>query len=107
MQIKTIGQGPHPDFSISGSIVTVAGIEIDAEARQSEAQSVIDIRQSAGIAHEGGNGYQLATIVIPPRDYELIEAEGEPTEGEEGESTERHALPLDTRRVAVTIWPAV
>lgn len=110
MQIKTIGQGPHPDFSINGSIVTVAGIEIDAEARQSEAQSVIDIRQSGGVAHEGGNGYQLATIVIPPRDYELIEAKGkptEPTEGEEGENTERRALPLDTRRVAVTIWPAV
>lgn len=102
MQIKTVGQGPHPDFSIAAAIVTVAGIAIDTEARQDEGQSVIDIRQSSGTAQEGGEGYQLATIVIPPRDYELIESE---SEGEEG--GERKALPLDTRRVTVTIWPAV
>ena len=100
MQIKTVGQGPHPDFSIAAAIVTVAGIAIDTEARQDEGQSVIDIRQSSGTAQEGGEGYQLATIVIPPRDYELIESEGE-------EDGERKALPLDTRRVTVTVWPAV
>lgn len=106
MQVKTVGQGPHPDFSINASIVTVAGIAIDAEARQGEGQSVIDIRQSGGVAQEGGAGYQLATIVIPPREY--IQVDDEAATGEEGEdSTTREPVPLDTRRVQVTIWPAI
>lgn len=113
MQVKTVGQGPHPDFSINGPLISVAGIEIDAEARQDEGQTVIDVRQSGGNVSEGGDGYQLATIVIPPRAYELIETEGTATEGTategglEGDNTERRALPLDTRRVTVTVWPAV
>lgn len=108
MQVKTVGQGPHPDFSISGHLISVAGIEIDAAARQDEGQTVIDIRQSGGTVSEGGDGYQLATIVIPPRAYELIETEGTATDGEEdGGNTERRAVPLDTRRVTVTVWPAM
>lgn len=106
MQIKTIGQGPHPDFSVNDTAVTVAGVAIDVAARQGDAQEVIDVRTSGGVAQEGGAGYQLATIVIPPRKY--IQVEDEAATGMEGEdSTTREPVPLDTRRVQVTIWPAI
>lgn len=105
MQVRTQGQGPHPDFSIAEGIVTVAGVVIDCAERQGDSQTVIDIRQHQGIAQEGGSGYQLASIRIPPRRY--VEVEGEPQEGEEAPSATREAQPLDPRQVEVTIWPAI
>lgn len=105
MQVRTQGRGPHPDFSIAEGIVTVASVVIDCAERQGDSQTVIDIRQHQGIAQEGGGGYQLASIRIPPRRYQ--EVEGEPLEGEEEPSTLREAQPLDPRQVEVTIWPAI
>lgn len=105
MQVRTMGQGPHPDFSIAEGVVTVAGVVIDCAERQGDSQTVIDIRQHQGAAQEGGSGYQLASLRIPPRQY--LEVEGEPAmEGEEPDTT-REAQPLDPRQVEVTIWPAI
>lgn len=105
MQVRTVGQGPHPDFGISGSVVTVAGVEIDAAARQTDAQQIIDIRTSGGTAQEGGSGYQLASIQIPPRRYVVTEGDATDEDGADGSS--REATPLDTQQVKVTIWSAV
>jgi len=105
MQVRTMGQGPHPDLSIAEGIVTVAGVVIDCAARQGDSQQVIDIRCQEGTAQEGGGGYQLASVRIPPRQYQ--EVEGEPLEGEEEPSTLREAQPLDPRQVEVTVWPAI
>jgi hypothetical protein len=111
MQIRTIGQGPHPDIAIAGSTVTVAGVEIDTAERQDESQQIIDIRLDGGIVSEGGSGYQLASIVIPPRRYEEIVSEAgegeESPESQEEAAESRIAVPLDPRHVAVTIWPTV
>lgn len=104
MQVRTMGQGPHPDFSIAGGVVTVAGVAIDCAARQGDSQHVIDIRRESGSAQEGGGGYQLASIRIPPRQYVEVEEEA-PGEGAPG--TAREARPLDPHQVAVTVWPAV
>lgn len=106
MQVQTVGQGPHPDFSLDGSTVTVDGVEIDCDARQTDAQTVIDISRHHGKTQEGG-GYLLASIRIPPRQY--IEAEDDTaTPTEQGEkSMTRQPQPLNAGRVAVTIWPAI
>ena len=105
MQVRTMGQGPHPDFSIAAGIVTVAGVVIDCAERQADSQQVIDVRSHNGSAQEGGNGYQLASVRIPPRTY--VEHEAQETEGDETESGSREAQPLDPRQVEVTIWPAI
>jgi len=105
MQVRTVGPGPHPDFGISAGIVTVAGVTIDTAARQADAQQVIDIRTAAGIAQEGGSGYQLASIQIPPRRY--VVTEDAAADEEEADGGSREATPLDTQQVKVTIWSAV
>ncbi|ERS88849.1 hypothetical protein [Halomonas sp. PBN3] len=105
MQVRTMGQGPHPDFSIAEGIVTVCGVAIDCAEHQADSQVIVDVRQKDGIAQLGGDGYQIASVRIPPRQYQ--EVEGEPMEGEEEPSTLREAQPLDPRQVEVTIWPAI
>lgn len=107
MQVQTVGQGPHPDFSIAGSTVTVDGIAVDCDARQADAQIVIDISSHNGKAQEGGGGYLLASIRIPPRQYTEVEshAPDDSPEGEQGAT--REAQPLNAGRVAVTVWPAI
>ncbi|QFT84486.1 hypothetical protein FIU88_05765 [Halomonas sp. THAF12] len=104
MQVITLGAGPHPDFSVSAALVTVAGVAIDAAARQTDQQEIIDIRLVDGVAQEGGSGYQLASVRIPPRRY--VETEPDPAEGEEATGS-REPAALDPHHVAVTIWPTV
>lgn len=102
INLKSPGQ-PVADFSVSGCTVTVAGLAIDCEARQEDSTVHIEVREHSGAAVEGGNkGPYLATISIPPREYEETSAEAE-----DGESTERLALPLDHNAIVVTLWPTV
>lgn len=106
MQVRTMGQGPHPDFSIAQGIVTVAGVAIDCAEHQADSQVVIDVRHKDGTAQLGGDGYQIASVRIPPRRYVEVESEeGDDSEDEDG-GTQREAQPLDPRQVEVTIWPA-
>lgn len=108
MQVITAGSGPRPDFAVSGSVVSVAGVEIDTAARQADSQRVIDVRLVGGVAQEGGDGYQLASVRIPPRRYVETEpdTQGDPAEGEEVTGS-REPVALDPRHVVVTIWPTV
>lgn len=106
MQVQTVGQGPHPDFSIAGNTVTVDGVAVDCEARQADSQTVIDISSRDGNAAEGGGGYLLASVRIPPRHYELVDS-ADPAGEEDEQNTTREALPLNAGRVVVTIWPAI
>jgi len=107
MRVQTIGPGPHPDFSIQGSVVTVGELAIDCAQRQSDKTEIIDLRAQGGAVTEGGEGHQVASIHIPPRRYELVEVETDPAgenDEEEGTPQERVALPLDSNQVLVTIW---
>lgn len=106
MQVIIAGSGPRPDFAISAAVVTVAGVAIDCAARQGDSQQVIDIRRQEGVAQEGGSGYQLASVRIPPRHYVEVESESSHSAIDEP-GTEREAQPLDPRQVEVTIWPAI
>lgn len=106
MQVQTVGQGPHPDFSLAGSTVTVDGVEIDCDARQTDAQNVIDISRHHGKTQEGG-GYLLASIRIPPRQYIEVEDDTAPATEPGEQNMTRQPQPLNAGRVAVTIWPAI
>ncbi len=101
--LKQPGQ-PVADFSVSGAVVTVAGVAIDCAARQGSSSVNIAICGTVANATEGGNGAYLAQIDIPPKRYITVagpnDAQGNPTSVQE-------AVPLDPNAVQVTLWPTV
>jgi hypothetical protein len=95
--LKQPGQ-PVADFSIIGTIITVAGVSIDCVERQNEGTVNVEIRHNAGGAGEGGNGAYLAQIAIPARRYAMAEVDGE---------EQQIAVPLDPNAIEITLWPTV
>lgn len=102
--LKQPGQ-PVPDFSVSGSVVTVAGVSIDTADRETDAATTIEIRRSNdGTAHEGGDGALLAQIDIPARRYIETVGDVDPKTGEP--SIIMTPVEFDPNRVTITLWPA-
>ncbi|OHV94923.1 hypothetical protein AKG95_21730 [Janthinobacterium lividum] len=95
--LKQPGQ-PVADFSIIGTMITVAGVSIDCVERQNDGMVNVEIRHNAGGAGEGGNGAYLAQIAIPARRYETIKTKT----GEQ-----QAAVALDPNAIEVTLWPTV
>ena len=95
--LKQPGQ-PVADFSIIGTIITVAGVSIDCVERQNDGTVNVEIRHNAGGAGEGGNGAYLAQITIPARRYSMVEGDGE---------EQQIAVPLDPNAIEITLWPTV
>ncbi|MGL5947908.1 MAG: hypothetical protein ACRCYV_02465 [Aeromonas sp.] len=98
-----------PDFSVSGAIVTVAGMVIDCCERQADESVIIEVRYANGVVVEGGaDGAYLAQIAIPARSYRYaaavapFDAKGASSAG--GEM--RIPMPLDSHAIAITLWPA-
>jgi len=92
-------------YQLTGSILTVAGIAVDLEAEQEDQEKVIAITL-CGISGKAMRGMMqcckyLADIIIPPRKYELVEAEDE----EAVTHTESVPLPLDVDSVILRTWP--
>lgn len=97
-------QQPVAEFSVSGSNVVVAGVEIDCAARQNDSTTLIEVRSNNGVAEEGGSGAYLAHIEIPPKTYREEEDDGAPSDGEEA-GTVKVAEPLDPDAIVITLWP--
>jgi hypothetical protein len=89
MRIITHGTGPYVDLSISGTTITIATIEIDLAARQSDWQQVIDIRATGTTYAEADGTHLVASIELPPIERD---AQGQPQ-------------PLQRDRVTLTLWP--
>lgn len=103
MVIKEISPGPKaPCGNEEASIFIGAGenlVVIDVAQRQSDQEEVIDIYQDEmGNLVEDKSLWYVATIVIPPRRYNMVET------GQEGEFA-KEALPLDMDAVTVVLWP--
>lgn len=102
INLKQPGQ-PVAEFSVTGSVVTVAGVEIDCAGRETDEAQIIEIRIQDGIAHEGGAGAFLAQIEVPARRYieEVgpLDADGKPT-------TVITPVAFDPNRIAIMLWPA-
>ena len=104
MRINTNGAGPHPDILKSGLSVEIEGVSITAAERQRDVETIIDIRaDSAGVVREGGEGEQIAMIVIPPRRWSAtqigdVDRFGNPL-------VERTPIPLAPATVSITLWP--
>jgi hypothetical protein len=98
MKIVTMGNGPWPEHSRSGSEVTVEGLIVDCQAEAGSSQVVIDVCVNAagqvvrGVA--AGSAY-LASLTLPPvrTREELI-----------GEDVRQIVEPLDMSRVELKLW---
>ena len=89
-------------------------IVIDATEHWSAEQSIVDVyTRGAGQpltldAADGDSGiYNVATIVIPPKKSEIVEAGTQVNEqtGKEETVIKIETLPLDMDAVQVTLWP--
>ena len=102
IHLKQPGQAVA-DFSVTGAVVTVAGVSIDTAARESDEATTIEIRTNDGVAHEGGVGAFLAQIDIPARRYTETEGDVDPQTGEP--SIVMTPVAFDPNRIAITLWP--
>jgi hypothetical protein len=105
------------DYSVDGAILTLAGITIDLALEEGDRQVIIRFGSCQGKAHRGLMPCckHVADVVIPPRKYQTMEAEGPPrgithsdTEaGEELPATrmETEPAPLDVESVVLHLWP--
>lgn len=109
MVIKEISPGQKVPCGNEGALIFVGDGEnlvmIDAAERQSDQEEVIDIYQDdMGTLVEGEkNLWYAATIVIPPRQYHMVDT------GQVGDQDqpvfERESLPVDMDAVTVVLWP--
>lgn len=106
---------PVADFSVSGTTIIVAGVVIDCAERQRSHAVTVEIRLKDGQAVEGDTGAYLAQIQIPAQEHEAVQdapgnqAPGNQAPGATGmeSSPSIRALPLDPRRILVTLWPSI
>jgi hypothetical protein len=104
------------DYSLEDAILTVGGIAVDLSAEQGDQEVVITFSDHNGMIHRGMTPCckYVAEVIIPPRKYEVAEAEGPPAntfagkdnEGDEPEThTETVPVPLDLDSVVLNLWP--
>lgn len=101
------------DYSLNGTILTIAGIATNLEDEQQDQEVIIPFGRCNGMIHRGLMSCcsYVAEITIPPRRYELVEVSEEVVEDEEEENvrpgthTESVPLPIDIESVVLTLWP--
>jgi hypothetical protein len=111
MIVKKVDAGKEcfNGYSFNDGILTVGGIAIDLQAEQGEQEVIITFCLCGGEVHRGmsAGGAYVVEVIIPPKNYELVEVAAVPSggEGEEEMQTERVAIPLDFDTVSLTLWP--
>jgi hypothetical protein len=105
------------DFSIEGTILTIAGLTIDLALEEGDQQVIIQFGSCQGKVHRGLMACceHVADVVIPPRKYQTVEVDGPPqgmahnNEDDDDEipatHTETVPVPLDTESVVIKLWP--
>ena len=105
------------DYSLEGTVLTVAGIPVDLEEEQGDQEVVITFSACGGMVRREMMPCceYVADVIIPPRKYETAEVEGpgsgtagsgKAKGGEEPETrTESVPVPLDLDSVTLRLWP--
>lgn len=102
MIISKVAAGETAAVSLRSGVLKIEGqVEIPLAERQGENERVIDVCLDNNLlrVREGLGAWYVATVVVPPRDYEYVEGE---TDDEPGELV---ALPLDSKKVKLVLWP--
>lgn len=105
MIITEINQGPKATYSLQGKVLTIGGqVSIDLQERQSDVQKVIDIclDNQLQTMRESIGAWYVATIIIPPKQRELVPS-GEVDEEGNDIYIERDRE-LDINKVELRLW---
>lgn len=103
MKITEMTRGTIPDHSLTGSVLTIAGLSLDLDDVQSPGQRVITIWAGPDGATLDPTDRYFAVLTIPPRAYAL----GTVTEEIDGESVEMEtqiSQAIDTDTVSLDLW---
>lgn len=100
--IKLMGAGPHHDFAVSGTEITIGTIKVDAAAQQGDGAVVVDVYvKKDGSFSQKGPGAFAGHVAIPGRRYR----EEPGTDGEGKPTINRIPEDIAANAVEVTIWP--
>lgn len=105
MIITEINQGPKAEYSLQEKVLTIGGqVSIDLQERQSDAQKVIDIclDNQLQTMREGIGAWYVATIIIPPKQRELVPSGEVDEEGNDIYIERDHEL--DINKVELRLW---
>jgi hypothetical protein len=102
MRLEIKGCGAYTDFAIDGLNVAVGGIDIDCGQRQTDIQVIIDIKKTGDQVAEAIGDELIASVVIPPAKYQLVETV-DPDTGEI--VAEQEQLDLSPDDVILKLWP--
>jgi len=104
MRIKTMGEGPFVDFSISDCVVEFDNGAISLDCRELQADSEIRLNvfsTPSGLALGKGDNY-VASIIIPPKRYEEVKTGEKDDQG--NEIVERREIPLSSDQITLILW---
>jgi hypothetical protein len=99
--IKELQPEPFIDWSLDGTLLTIGDIVLDLEEEQQDSQAIIDICEKDGKLVKGLGDTYVATVVIPPAQYQLVETG---IDGEGNPIYENEKLPIDTESVQLILW---
>ncbi|WP_422448177.1 AAA family ATPase [Thermoanaerobacterium sp. DL9XJH110] len=104
MIVREINEGPKIDYTLDGTVLTLGGgaVSVDLATRQQDTETVIDICRDDGHLVEGMGRWYVATIIIPPRRYHLVDTGQVDENGAPVLASE--ALPLDLDAVVLNLW---
>ena len=98
MIVTHLNSGRKAEFTIDGTVLTIGSLSIDLAERQTDVQRIIDVCLDYGYTtlQEGVGAWYVATVIVPPQEYQLVE-------NESGE-TNVVPTPLDTGKVEIRLW---
>ena len=105
MIVTHLNEGPKATLALSGGILAIDGkVSVDLLERQKDMQQVIDVclDNKLDTIREGLGAWYVATVIIPPRQYELVQDE----ENEEGGKLVPRELDIATVEVRLYSLPA-
>lgn len=109
MIVTEVNSGSKAAYALNGTTLTlsvpgVGSVSIDLAERQQDLQRMIDISLDRGYQRlvEGVGAWTIATIVIPPIEWEVYDAGGVDQEDQSSVGVRR--LPLDMSKVQMHLW---
>ena len=104
MIVREVNEGPKIEHALDGTVLALAGgaVSIDLAARQQDTETVLDICRDNGHLVEGMGRWYVATIIIPPKRYHLVDTGQVDENGAPVMAPE--VLPIDTDTVVLNLW---
>lgn len=104
MIITNVNDGQKAEYSLSKTKLTVGDVTIDLQERQTDSEKVIFISLDNNLKTfaEGIGAWYVATIIIPPKQYNLVNTGNQDQNG--NESMKKVERPLNVDNVELRLW---